>query len=147
MSGPVDLSLVLADWPEDQAGLRRAFQELTAFAQDLPGARGSLVSRAGVSHSFRADLATPGKNRARPVFMLVDVVVSPADPWFLSVCFYEDEVTDPEELGNPIPQGLYDETGYCFDVDEYDSDLMAYLENRGREAHGAASIIRTDSVM
>ena len=135
-----DLSPVLDQWPEDQGGLRRAFQELVAFALGLQRAQGSLVSRTGVSHSFRVDLENRGPSRPRPVFMLVDVVVSPADPWFLSVCFYEDEVTDPEDLGNPIPQGLYDETGYCFDVDEYDAELLKYLEHRGREAHGAALV-------
>ena len=139
MTGLVDLSPVLKDWPEVQNDLRRAFEELTKFALGLPRAQGSLVSRSGVSHSFRVDLENPLENRQRPVFMLVDVVLSPADPWFLSVCFYEDEVTDPEELGNPIPQGLYDETGYCFDVDEYDRELLEYLEERGREAHKAAS--------
>ncbi len=132
------LSDLMAAWPENQAGLRRAFSELTENAEARTGTEVSLISRAGVSHSFRATLDNPGPNRKRPVYFLVDVIVSEADPWFLSVCFYEDEITDPEDLGNPIPQGLFEETGYCFDVDDYDAVLLNYLTQRIAEAHHRA---------
>ena len=71
---------------------------------------------------------------------MADVIISPSNPWFLSVCFYEDEITDPKELGNPIPQGLYGENGYCFDVDDYDPGLLTYLKDRMIEAHQTASL-------
>ena len=132
-----ELKSLYSTWPPEQQDLRRAFERLSSRAAALEGASCSLVSRPGVSHSFRTTLADPGA-RPRPVFFLADVVAAPGDPWFLSVCFYEDEITDPDEIGNAIPQGLFDETGYCFDVDDDDGELAGYLEARMDEAWLAA---------
>ena len=121
-------------WPADQPELLAALGDLTTYASSMEGTAGSLVSRPGISYSFRASLPELQGSRERPVYFLVDVVVSEADPWFLSVCFYEDEITDPKDLGNPIPQGLFDETGYCFDLEERDPDLEVYLKVRIKEA-------------
>jgi hypothetical protein len=131
-----DFEPILGSWPSGQRGLMDAFLDLARAALSWPDVQPSLVSREGVSHSFRAGGGQP--DRTRPVFFLVDVVVSAADPWFLSVCFYENEITDPDGLGNPIPKGLFDETGYCFDVDDYDADQIQYLKDRLAEARQAA---------
>jgi len=140
MDTSITLEKISASWPSAQSGLGRAFEELTGEAQRMSGTKFSLVSREGVSYSFRAALIDPPPARTRPVFFLADVIISPSEPWFLSVCFYEDEITDPKELGNPIPQGLYGETGYCFDVDDYDPGLLTYLKDRLAEACQAASL-------
>ena len=112
MSDPSSVQEVLAGWPADQEGLARAFEELTRSAAQMTETVVEVITRLGVSHSFRAALLDPSGKRVRPVYFLVDVVVSSTDPWFLSVCYYEDKITDPEELGNPIPQDLFQETGY-----------------------------------
>jgi hypothetical protein len=137
--GDVDgLKDLMAAWPENQLELRQAFEELTEYARTRPGTNVSLISRAGVSHSFRATAEDPNPERDRPFFLLVDVIVSEADPWFISVCFFEDDITDPEDLGDSIPQGLFGENGCCFDVDDYDADLLSYVTKRIAEAHGRA---------
>lgn len=133
-----ELEQFLAAWPPDQEGLKHALLALKASAGALPGAVLSFVARPGISHSLRFDLAPRPTGRQRQVFFLVDVVNSGGE-LFLSVCFYEDEITDPQELGNAIPQGLFMETGYCFDVDTYDQAQMAYLNERLAEAHQSAS--------
>lgn len=132
-----ELELFLQQWPAAQAGLKRALTTLRAWAEALPGATLAFVARPGVSHSLRFDLDPKPAGRQRPVFFLVDVVAS-AGELFLSVCFYEDETSDPDELGNAIPQGLFMETGYCFDVDDYDEAQLTYLHARLQEAHAAA---------
>lgn len=129
----IDRNDLRAAWPPGQEDLWQAFAALTAEAESLPLARWTLMSREGVSYSYRA--AIGDSSRPRPVFFLVDVVVSDRDPWFLSVCFYEDEVSDPREEGNAIPQGLFGETGYCFDVETYDSEVLIYLKERIHEAY------------
>ena len=137
--GEQALRKVLDDWPKEQAGLKTAFQRLKKYAEAKNGAEWSFVSRPGVSYSLRFDLQARPDGRERPVFFLTDVVV--AGELFLSVCFYEDEISDPKELGNAIPQGLFQETGYCFDVDDDncgDEGLLAYLEERINEAHAQA---------
>jgi len=139
MDAPVSLEEVLAAWPKDQIELRRFFEELTAEVRTKPGVRDRILFRPGVSYSFRAALARQRQGRNRPVFFLTDVALASNDPWFLSVCFYEDEISDPDELGNAVPQGLFGETGYCFDVDDYDPALWAYLKGRLAEAYRAAA--------
>lgn len=137
-TGAPALSIVLDDWPAAQAALKQAFVKLKTYAEKKEGASWSLVSRPGISYSLRFDLKPRPAGRKRPVFFLVDVVV--AGELFLSVCFYEDEITDPEEFGNAIPQGLFQETGYCFDVDDdncQDARLMTYLQARIDEAHAS----------
>jgi hypothetical protein len=100
----------------------------------LPDTILTLVSRQGVSFSLRAGSESLS-GKGRPIYCLVDVVVAKQDPWFLSVCFYEDQIEDERELGERIPNGLLEEDGYCFDVDGDDPDLTAYLKERIREAH------------
>lgn len=137
MDGAEHLAQFLEEWPAGQAGLKRAYEQLKTWAEALPGARASFLARPGVSYSLRFDLAPRPVGRQRPVFFLVDVVDDGGER-FLSVCFYEDEVSDPEELGNAIPQGLFMETGYCFDLENDDPQFLAYLHERLAEAHAAA---------
>jgi hypothetical protein len=136
-SGAAELKVFLTGWPQAQPGLKRAYLWLKERAQALPEATWSFLARPGVSHSLRFDLAPRPAGRARPVFFLVDVVGA-AGELFLSVCFYEDEVSDPQDLGNAIPQGLFMETGYCFDVDDFDQEQLDYLGTRLKEAHASA---------
>ena len=133
----VNLEEVLASWPVDQKELKQVFLELKAHAQALSDTAPSFVSRPGISHSLRFDLNPRPKDRKRPVFLLVDVI-SDAGQYFLSVCFYGDEITDPRELGDTIPDGLYGETGYCFDLEDKDPEMTAYLKERISQAHRAA---------
>lgn len=127
----------LEQWPAGLAGLKRAYLQLKDWAEALPGVAGGFLARPGVSHSLRFDLAPRPAGRQRPVFFLVDVVDDGGER-FLSVCFYEDETTDPQDLGNAVPQGLFQETGYCFDLEDDDPDFLAYLRQRLGEAHAAA---------
>ena len=133
----LNLDDILGSWPVEQAGLKQVFLELRSHAEGLLDALPSFVSRPGISHSLRFDLSPRPKGRGRPVFFLVDAI-SDAGWYFLSVCFYEDEIIDPRELGNAIPAGLFEETGYCFDVEDNDPELTAYLKKRIDQAHRAA---------
>ena len=137
LPGNRELGALLQEWPSGQEDLKEMFLSLGESAAALAGARASLISRPGVSHSLRFDLNPRPAGRRRPVFFLVDVVPA-GEEIFLSVCFYQDEIGDPEDLGNAIPQGLFQETGYCFDVDQLDQELLTYLRQRLVEAHLAA---------
>ena len=64
------------------------------------------------------------------VFIIDD---DPSERW-LSVCFYGEMITDPDEAGDLIPEGLLGEDGYCFDLYEYDPDEVAYLKQRLSQA-------------
>ena len=77
--------------------------------------------------------------------VLLDVVDDePASRW-LSICFYDEMVSDPGEKGDFVPGGLMGEDARCFNVDELDEDLVAYVAERIREA-GAARRSRRSRV-
>ena len=130
--------LLLESWKEDEeGGVKRAFRSLKDTLVSLDGTVLGFVSRPGVSFSLRA--AVPGRGEsARPLFVMVDVIDDAEDDRWLSVCFYEDTITDPSEQGDVVPEGLLGEDGYCFDLTEGDADGIAYLEARIREAHASA---------
>ncbi len=119
----------LEDWQEDPRGVKPVFYRL-ARQLKAKGAEMELVIRTGVTSSLRAKLP---EQTQKPLFCLVDVVEDVEGRW-LSVCFYAEAVTDPDELGNPVPLGLLGEDGYCFDLEEPDPVLENYLGPRMDES-------------
>ena len=128
MSGK-DVQEFLEEWTHDPRGVRPVFQALAEYLKER-GAVTELKVRPEVSISLRAGLA---EQKVRPLFCLVDVVEDAEGRW-LSVCFYAQAVTDPEERGDVVPQGLLGEDGYCFDVDSPDPELDRYLKPRIEES-------------
>lgn len=120
-------------WTYDPHGAKKAFGYLREALAGLDSTALRFHKRPGVSYSLRAAL-DPGKGGSADLFALVDIVDDPSERW-LSVCFYERMITDPEELGETVPKGLLGEDGYCFHVTKYDDQLMAYLKDRILEAY------------
>jgi hypothetical protein len=126
----------LASWRGDGDSMRQAFSLLFAEVSAMPEVGLQFVGRPGVSYSLR-----PRHRRqiGRDLFAMIDVIDDdPAARW-LSVCFYEDMITDPEGRGECIPGGLAGADGYCFDMNDYDDHLLGYLIARLREAAAAAA--------
>jgi hypothetical protein len=92
--------------------------------------------RAGVSYSLRAKHEN---QKGRDLFVMVDVIDDDPEARWLSVCFYGDLITDPDEKGDLVPGGLAGDDGYCFNLDEWDENEIAYLEERLGEACANAS--------
>ncbi len=126
-----DIETFLADWPGAHQPLRDVFrlfyQELSAMA----GVTLYFTARPGVSYSLR-----PGRGQrdGREFFAIIDVIDDEPQARWLSVCFYQDMITDPEGWGQSIPGGLAGSDGYCFDIYEDNPDLTDYLVARLREA-------------
>jgi hypothetical protein len=129
-------------WAFDPNGAKRAFLCLREALASLDSTELQFHKRPGVSYSLRAALG-PEEGRSGALFALVDVVDDPSERW-LSVCFYERMITDPDELGETVPKGLLGEDGYCFHVTEYDDQLLTYLKDRISEAYGFARQRRGD---
>lgn len=51
---------------------------------------------------------------------------------------FRDSVTDPDDLGNLVPNGLLPEDGYCFDIERPDKALEDYVLARVLEAFEVA---------
>jgi len=133
-------------WTHDPHKTRSAFTTLTTELVELSveakgGIELSFVPRPGATYSLRGRHTAPG---ARPVFVLVDVVDDASGRW-LSVCFYADAVSDPEELGNLVPKGLLGDDGYCFDLENPSPGTLDYLLDRIRE--GARSVVGLDAFL
>lgn len=123
------------DWVEDP--MKVAFLKLKQHLDVKESTELVFKARPGVSYSLRAvPVAETGYDK--PLFAMVDVVDDdPANRW-LSVCFYGEMITDPDEQGDLIPGGLLGEDGYCFDMTEADEALLDYLRERLTEAHRSA---------
>ncbi len=122
------------DWPASSSAGKEGFIAMWQQVQGLSGATLEFHARPGVSYSLRGIC----RDRAsRPLFVMVDVIDD--DPRWLSVCFYGEDVTDPEQRGDLVPGGLLGEDGLCFDIDEADPSVLDYVRQRIDEAYAAAS--------
>jgi hypothetical protein len=126
-----EIESFLQEWQQDELSLRSWFSRYFEALAAMKGVEMTFVARPGVSYSLRPRSTKEG---SRPLFAMVDVIDDePAARW-LSVCFYGDLISDPDERGEVIPGGLQGEDGYCFDLMENDADLGAYILARLQEA-------------
>lgn len=125
----------LDGWAADPLGTKPVFRFLYQRLQDQEGVRLEWVDRPGISYSLRA---SHENQKDRPLFVMLDVIDDDPEGRWLSVCFYGDMVSDPEELGDLIPGGLLGSDGYCFDISEGEEALKQYVGVRIREAWQSA---------
>jgi hypothetical protein len=125
-----ELHAFIDNWTDTSEQQKRAFLRLKDYLASKTDTALDFLPREGVTYSLRAVHAN---QKDRPLFVLVDVIED--QPRWLSVCFYENMITDPEERGVFIPEGILGEDAICFDVVKYDEDDLRYLEARMDEAH------------
>ncbi len=126
------VAALLAAWVESADGNRQGFIRLHEVLAGMEGVVLEWHSRPGLTSSLRA--LVPG--RQRPLFVMVDVIED--EPRWLSVCFFNDMVQDPEERGAFVPGGLLGEDALCFDLDACTAEALAYVVARLAEAHRSA---------
>ncbi|MDJ0889370.1 MAG: hypothetical protein QNI89_18875 [Desulfobacterales bacterium] len=123
------LNTFIAEWPASPEKNRDVFIHLQDTLASQAGVSLDFVPRPGVTYSLRA-VHVHQKNR--DLFVMVDVIED--DPRWLSVCFYGDMITDPEEKGDFVPEGLLGEDAVCFDIEKWDETSIQYVEARIQEA-------------
>ena len=128
------MTKLLEDWKEDSQRVKSTFLQVKDGLLKKENITIHFISRPGISYSLRASCKSCNIQN-RPMFALVDIIDDdPANRW-LSICFYVDMVTDPEKIGNLIPEGILGEDGYCFDLFEYDESMISYVGHRIDEAY------------
>lgn len=131
----LEIESFIAGWPGENQPMRDCFQRLFEEISSLSDVSFNFAARPGVSYSMRPCHAA---QKDRDLFAIVDVIDDdPQDRW-LSICFYEDMISDPGERGEVIPGGLAGSDGYCFDLYDYDEEYTAYIIERIKEAGAAA---------
>lgn len=117
----------IEQWGGDDNQMRNCFKDLLECVRQLDAVSLDFVARPGVSFSLRPKHE---KQSDRNMYAMIDVIDDdPAERW-LSVCFYGDMITDPQERGEVVPGGLAGDDGYCFDMYDADEEMTAYLKDR-----------------
>ncbi len=131
-----EIESFLEDWKGDMQPMRDWFRKFYQELSAMEGVTLTFVARPGVSYSIRP----MHKNQTRrDKFAIVDVIDDDPNERWLSVCFYEDMITDPNGLGELIPGGLSGSDGYCFDMYENNEELGQDLLDRLKEAGAVAA--------
>ncbi|MBF0210661.1 MAG: hypothetical protein HQK64_07355 [Desulfamplus sp.] len=128
------LSNFIQSWQDTPEQNREVFIRLKSYLAQKDGVNLQFIERAGITYSLRASHAA---QKDRELFVMVDVIED--TPRWLSVCFYNQMLTDPEEMGDFVPSGLLGEDALCFDIQEWDEKFISYVENRVDEAYKSAS--------
>lgn len=128
----MELEEFVSGWNDDAAGVKSVFIEFKKMLESFENAKINFNARPGITYSMRGEKTSQTE---RPLFVMVDVIDDdPANRW-LSVCFFGDTITDPDELGDFVPGGLLGGDGHCFDVD--DATMQDYVAQRIAEAYAA----------
>lgn len=123
----------IEQWPSSPDNNRKAFIELRQHLDGLEGVHLEFIVRPGITYSLRA---THHAQKSRGLFVMIDVIEDA--PRWLSVCFYEEMISDPEEKGDHVPGGLLGEDAVCFDCESYSEQQISYLDHRIDEAWQSA---------
>lgn len=133
-AGVAGIESFVEQW-HDGSGMKKCFVTLFEIVRTMENVELTLVARPGVSYSLRPK---HDKQTDRNLFGMIDVIDDNPDERWLSVCFYEDMISDPDGLGEVIPGGLAGADGYCFDMYEADEKLTEYIGQRLKEACSSA---------
>ena len=129
-----ELEAFVSTWESCDA--KDAFLVFRQTLEAVDGVNLDFKARPGITYSLRG--AHPAQQE-RDLFVLIDVIDDDPEQRWLSVCFYDDLVSDEQELGDWVPGGLMGEDARCFNVDEADEELVAYVVERIREAGAGAA--------
>lgn len=129
-----ELELFIEEWADTEEGNKKAFVRLKDYLAAKPEVSLDYVPREGVTYSLRA---VHENQEDKSLFVMVDVIED--DPRWLSICFYGEMITDPDELGDFVPEGLLGEDAMCFDLEEFSEESVKYIEARLDEACESAS--------
>jgi len=129
-----ELDAFLKVWQDTSERNREAFLRFKSILEQQEGAILDFVPRPGLTNSLRA---VHKNQKDKELYVMVDVIEE--DPRWLSVCFFGEMINDPEERADFVPEGLLGEDAMCFDLEEWDDALVAYIEARLGEAWQSAS--------
>jgi len=129
-----ELESFIKNWKETPEQNKKVFMRLRDHMASKPGVNLDFIPREGLTYSLRA---AHESQKHKPLFVMVDVIED--TPRWLSVCFYNEMIADPDENGDFVPDGLLGEDALCFDLEEYNEEEIRYAEARMDEAYKSAA--------
>ena len=129
--GHEEFQAFMDTWDVQEDSTKPDFLHLCSQLLGMVGVQLDFLPRPGVSYSLRAERSV-GEQWA--LFALMDVLDDEPEKRWLSLCFYANTVSDPQNVGNLIPGGIRGKDGYCFDIFEEDQAIVGYLAERIEEA-------------
>lgn len=123
------LNTFITEWNDSPEKNRDTFLHFKEYLSKKDDVSLDFIARPGVTYSLRA---VHKAQKEKELFVMVDVIED-TTRW-LSVCFYGDMITDPDERGDFVPGGLMGEDAVCFDLEEQNQALTKYIEERLDEA-------------
>lgn len=137
VTGSQELREFLDGWKQTRTMPRQRLFPIWIFWPRTAAMSFTFKGRPGISYSLRARHAAQIR---RELFVLVDVVDDEPDNRWLSVCFYNNMITDAEDLGDFVPDGLMNEDARCFNLESDDTHMRDYIMARlGEAARNAAN--------
>ncbi len=129
-----ELNTFIEEWKGPNTKNRESFLHFKEYLAKKEAVVLDFIARPGLTYSLRAVHA---EQKEKDLFVMVDVIED-VERW-LSVCFFGNMITDPEERGDFVPGGLLGEDAVCFDLEEEDDSLLRYIETRLDEAYQSAA--------
>ncbi|XCN71295.1 MAG: hypothetical protein Q3M24_13340 [Candidatus Electrothrix aestuarii] len=124
-----ELESFLEEWQEGPERNKEIFLQYKEQMERDENIQLEFLPRPGITYSLRI---AHKEQKARPLIAMIDVIEDA--PRWLSVCFYNDMITDPEEQGDAVPGGLLGEDAVCFDLEAWDDERVRYVASRLDEA-------------
>lgn len=131
-----ELDDFLSKWSGSSLDMKKGFLSLRDALLAMENVSLAFNARPGVSYSLRPRHA---QQKDRNLFAMIDVIDDDPEARWLSICFYGDMISDPDEMGEVIPGGLAGDDGYCFDVFDYDEKVISYIKERLAQAYQQAA--------
>jgi hypothetical protein len=133
------LNELLQNWPDTPPHTKKAFLRLKDHLSNKTGLTLDFNARPGVTYSLRAK---HDHQHQRPLFAMIDIIDDdPSNRW-LSVCFYGEMISDPDDIGDFVPEGLFGEDAHCFDIEAWDEMRLEYISDRIDEAYDYVALIK-----
>lgn len=133
------LNDLLQNWPDTPPYTKKAFLRLKDHLSPKTGLTLEFNARPGVTFSLRAK---HDHQHQRPLFAMIDIIDDDPSSRWLSVCFYGEMVSDPDDIGDFVPEGLFGEDALCFDIEAWDARRLEYISDRIDEAYDYVALIK-----
>ena len=129
-----DMCNLLDGWIRDSLYIKNAFIKFKDNLLKKDNITVNFISRPGITYSLRATVKE-NPQIDKPLFVMVDIIDDDPENRWLSVCFYGEMITDPDDNGDFVPEGLLGEDACCFDLEEEADSTLKYIQQRIDEAY------------